>query len=144
MGGLQGKIFRLCITLVIVATAVFTLLGMLQLHTLEKMANDTAKSEAKRVKDQSEDSMMQMTEANMKFLVAQAAENTDWEIWEISNEAVILAEQVKDVFEHPGNYGRHGIELPEFFHVDVFCHNSFDRLDLPCGMDVLKSADRSH
>ncbi len=113
IGGLQGKVFRLCIMLVITAICGFALIGMIQLWTLGKMANDTGKDLADTVRDQSEESMIQMTEANMKSIAYQAAYNTDFELWELRNEALTLAAQVEDVFRNPDNYGRCELKLPQ-------------------------------
>ena len=111
--GLQKKVFTLCIMLVVTAILGFALMGMIQLHTLRKMANNTGETQAKAVRSQSEKSMMQMAENSMKNMAFQAADNTDWEIYELRNEAVLLAAQVEDVFLHPEQYGEHPVELPQ-------------------------------
>ncbi len=112
-GGLRRKIFRLCIVLVITAICGFAILGMLQLNTLLKMANETGKSQAQSIKDYSENSMMALTKDNMENLAFQAADNTDWEIWSMTHETMILANQVKSVLENPDAYGEHDIKPPK-------------------------------
>ena len=110
--GLQRKVFILCIMLVITAICGFALMGMIQLHTLRKMANETGQLQAQSIREQSERSMMQMTEQSMTNLATQAAANTDGELWELRKEAEVLAAQVEDVFLHPDRYGDHRIERP--------------------------------
>ena len=48
--GLQKKVFILCIMLVITAICGFALMGMIQLHTLRRMANETGESQAKSIR----------------------------------------------------------------------------------------------
>ncbi|WP_022770787.1 hypothetical protein [Butyrivibrio sp. NC2007] len=93
-GGLRSKVFKLCIMLVITAICGFAILGMLQLNTLLRMANETGQSQAKAIKEYSENSMMALTKDNMENLAFQAADNTDWEIWSMSHETMIIANQV--------------------------------------------------
>ncbi|WP_175560316.1 SpoIIE family protein phosphatase [Butyrivibrio sp. YAB3001] len=111
--GLQKKVFRLCIMLVITAICGFAIMGMIQLRTLLKMANETGQTQAKTVRAQSETSMMQMAEESMKNMAFQAADNTDWEMWELRSEAVLLAAQAEDIFRHPENYGECLIDAPK-------------------------------
>ena len=103
-GGLRSKIFKLCIMLVITAICCFAILEILHLSTLLKMVNDTGKEQAVKIKEYSEDSMMILTEANMEDLAFQAADNTDWEIWSMTHETMILANQVKAWLD-AGEYG---------------------------------------
>ena len=112
-GGLRSKIFKLCIMLVITAICCFAILEILHLSTLLKMVNDTGKEQAVKIKEYSEDSMMILTEANMEDLAFQAADNTDWEIWSMTHETMILANQVKAILENPDVYEEHEIELPK-------------------------------
>ncbi len=112
-GGLRKKVFALCIVIVITAICGFALMGMIQLRTLQKMANETGELQALSVREQSEASMMQMAEKNMKNMAFSAADNTNWEVWELRNQAVTLAAQVEDVFLHPENYAETQIEPPK-------------------------------
>ena len=113
MGGLRGKVFKLCIMLVISAILGFAIVGMLQLRTLQRMANDTGKSQAETIRVQSEASMMKMTRENMMNIAEQATYNTDYEMWELRNQAVLIAAQVKDIFENPDNYAETNVEPPK-------------------------------
>ena len=111
--GLQKKVFALCILLVVTAICGFALMGMIQLHTLRKMASETGENQAKTIREQSERSMMRMAEESMKSMAIQAAENTDWEMWELKKEAVTLAAQAEDIFLHPESYGERRVDLPK-------------------------------
>ena len=77
------------------------------------MANETGQLQAQSIREQSERSMMQMTEQSMTNLATQAAANTDGELWELRKEAEVLAAQVEAVFLHPSLYGEHRIERPK-------------------------------
>ncbi len=110
--GLQKKVFILCIMLVITAICGFALMGMIQLYTLRKMASETGELQARTVQEQSEKSMMRMAEESMKNMAAQAADNTDWEMWELKKEAVTLAAQAEDVFQHPEYYAEREVNPP--------------------------------
>ena len=112
-GGLRSKVFKLCIMLVITAICGFAILGMLQLNTLLRMANETGQSQAQAIKEYSENSMMALTKDNMENLAFQAADNTDWEIWSMSHETMIIANQVKAILENPDAYEEHEIEAPK-------------------------------
>ena len=112
-GGLRSKIFKLCIMLVISAICGFAILGILHLNTLLKMANETGKEQAVKIKEYSENSMMNLTKDNMENLAFQAADNTDWEIWSMTHETMILANQVKAILEDPDAYEEHEIEPPK-------------------------------
>ncbi|MCR5404964.1 MAG: hypothetical protein K6E91_14265 [Butyrivibrio sp.] len=111
-GGLRSRIFKLCIMLVITAICCYATLGILNLNTLLNMANETGKEQAVNIKEYSENSMMALTKDNMENLAFQAADNTDWEIWSMTHETMILANQVKAVLENPDAYEEHEIEAP--------------------------------
>ena len=111
--GLQKKVFILCIMLVITAICGFALMGMIQLHTLRRMANETGESQAKSIREQSEQSMLAMAEGSMKSMAVQDAGNTDWEMKELRREAVLLAAQARDIFFHPDRYGERRIDPPK-------------------------------
>ncbi len=103
-GGLQGKIFRLCIMIVVTASIGFALLGIIELRILQRKAAESGLKQADTVGELSESSMMDITEENMQKLAAQTAYNAYWEIWIMQHDAVTLANQVQDVIEHPEMY----------------------------------------
>ncbi len=112
-GGLRSKVFILCMLLVITAICGFAIVGVIQLRSLQYMARSTGEAQADAIREQSEQSMMEMTEDSMKNIVVQAADNTDWEMWQLRDEAVVLAAQVQDVFAHPENYGQKSVYPPD-------------------------------
>ncbi len=112
-GGLQGKIFRLCIMLVLTASIGFAVLGIIELRNLRKKAEESGLKQADVVSELSESSMMKVTNENMQKLAAQTSYNAYWEIWIMQHDTVTLAKQVQDVLEHQEKYLEREVLTPQ-------------------------------
>lgn len=112
-GKLQRKLFRLCITLVVISTISFAIVGILQMRSLIKMMNEAEAKQTEVIKQSSQDSMMTVVEDSLVRSAMQGAELSDGEFRILQHDSRQLASQVQDVFEHPGNYDEIKVERPK-------------------------------
>ncbi len=103
-GKLQGKVFRLCISLVVIAIIAFALVGILEMRALQKITRKTGETQAGVIKQSSQESMMKVVEGSLVRTAMQGAEISDSEFSILKHDSRQLASQVQDVFEHPENY----------------------------------------
>ncbi len=103
-GGLQGKIFRLCIMLVVTASIGFAVLGIIELALLQKRAVMSGKKQISTISEISQGSMMEITDENMKRMALSTASEVYWEIWVMQHDAVTVAGQVWDILHNLDEY----------------------------------------
>ncbi len=112
-GGLEGKIFLLCIMLVVSASICFAVLGIFRLKWFEKVADDAGKHQADIIESLSTVYIMEMTSDNMQEIAKKTASAAFWDIWIMQHDTKTLAEQVKDVFKHPDIYEEREVYGPK-------------------------------
>ncbi len=112
-GGLQGKIFRLCIMLVVTASICFAMLGIRELRDLENSATKSGQLQSDTVQEMSEASLMEMTDKNMQKFAILTSNNVFWEIWIMEHDAISLSNQVWDVINHPDQYEERDVFPPD-------------------------------
>ena len=111
-GGLQGKIFRLCLMLVVTASIGFAVLGFIVLERLLDRAIESGEQETSTVSELSERSMMEMTNEQMSQLARTTASSAYWEIWIMQHDAITIANQVWDVLHNLDKYEEREILPP--------------------------------
>ncbi|MBO6214491.1 MAG: hypothetical protein J6N76_03015, partial [Lachnospiraceae bacterium] len=65
IGGLENKIFNLCLILVVGAIMIFAILGVVRLKQLSEMANEASQKQTSEVKQISESSMQNAVESRV-------------------------------------------------------------------------------
>ena len=78
-GGLRKKLFLLCSMLVIAASIAFAIIGIIQLKSSMRVAEETNESKNEAIKEQSQETLTSMTYDNMLNTVTLTAENVDGE-----------------------------------------------------------------
>ncbi len=111
--GLQIKIFRLCIMLVIAASIGFSILGMYQIAKLRKLLLDSGNKQIASVKKESQDHMMDMTDRNTQNVAWITMACIYYEIWIMQHEAETLVGQVEDVLKYPEKYTEQEVLTPQ-------------------------------
>ena len=111
--GLRGKIFLLCVVLVITASLAFAIIGILQLRDVTRLAVETGNSQNTAVKQISHETLEQLTRESMLNAISLSAKNADGEFWTMQHDFSILAEQVRDVLEHPEHYKERELHVPD-------------------------------
>lgn len=111
--GLRGKIFLLCVVLVITASLAFAIIGILQLRDVTRLAAETGNSQNTAVKQISHETLEQLTRESMLNAISLSAKNADGEFWTMQHDFSILAEQVRDVLEHPEHYKERELHVPD-------------------------------
>ena len=112
-GKLQRKVFRLCISLVIIAVIAFAIVGILEMRALQRITGETGKAQSGVIKQSSQESMMKVVEDSLVRSAMQGAEISDSEFRILRHDSRQLARQVQDVFEHPDNYNEIPVEQPK-------------------------------
>ncbi len=111
--GLQVKIFRLCIMLVIVASIGFSILGIYQITKLRKLSLESGNEQIESVKKESQDYMMLMTDANTELVAWSTTLCIYYQIWIMQHEAQSLVGQVQDVLTYPEDYTEQEVLTPQ-------------------------------
>ncbi len=112
-GGLQGKIFIMSVMIAIMSIIAFAVPGLLQLYSIHKLADNTEKNHTAVIKEESQETMMKLTEQSLLETVDLAAKWTNGEFWTVRHDTMVLAEQVKDIIEHPENYEERVVLPPQ-------------------------------
>ena len=112
-GGLQSKIFRLCLVVIAAAVCIFIVLDIVQLWVLWETAKDNSESQAETIKEQSLESLENSTEINLTETAKQAADNTDRELNMLRHDAVILAEETEKILKEPWRYSEYDVQPPD-------------------------------
>ncbi len=112
-GGFRKKLFLLCSLLVIIASVAFAIIGIIQLRSSMRVANEMNESQNEMIKNQSRETMTRMTYDDMLNTITLAAQNVDGEFWTMRHDFSILARQVQDVFEHQAMYGVRPVYPPD-------------------------------
>ena len=112
-GGLQGKVFRLCLVVIAAAICLFVVIDMIQLQLLWKTERENSAAEAEAIREQSSDSLEKSTEANLTQTAIQAADNTDWELNILRHDTAVLAEQTEKILREPWRYSEYDISPPK-------------------------------
>ncbi|MBQ9009621.1 MAG: SpoIIE family protein phosphatase [Clostridia bacterium] len=111
--GLKGKILRLCVFLVLTASIVFAFIGIFQLQSFMHVVSETNASKSENIKTISEETLMELTRERMMNTITLSAKVSDGEFWTMHHDFSMLADQVKDVFEHPEAYGEREVSVPD-------------------------------
>lgn len=111
--GLQVKIFRLCIMLVIVASIGFSILGIYQITKLRKLSLESGNEQIESVKKESQDYMMLMTDANTELVAWSTTLCIYYQIWIMQHEAQSLVGQIQDVLTYPEDYTEQEVLTPQ-------------------------------
>ena len=112
-GGLRKKLLLLCSLLVIIASAAFSVISILQLLTASRVTAETNDSQNEAVKKQSQETITSLTYEDMLNTITLTAENADGEFWTMKHDFTMLAVQVQDILEHPDKYGEREIYPPD-------------------------------
>ena len=112
-GGLQGKVFRLCLVVIAAAICLFVVIDMIQLQLLWKTERENSAAQAEAIREQSSDSLEKSTEANLTQTAIQAADNTDWELNILRHDTAVLAEQTEKILREPWRYSEYDISPPK-------------------------------
>ena len=98
--GLRTKMFRLCISLVLVASIAFGVIGILQLRNMVRLASEMSESQNESIKRISGESVTKLTRENMINTIRLSAQNADNKFRTMKDDFLLLASEVQDVFEH--------------------------------------------
>ena len=98
--GLRTKMFRLCISLVLVASIAFGVIGILQLRSMVRLASEMSESQNESIKRISGESVTKLTRENMINTIRLSAQNADNKFRTMKDDFLLLASEVQDVFEH--------------------------------------------
>ncbi len=112
-GKLQKRVFRLCISLVVISIIAFAVVGILEPRALQWMTNKPWEKQTGVIKQSSKDSMMKTVEDGLVRSAMQGAEISDSEFRILKHDSRQLASQVQDVFEHPENYKENPVYPPK-------------------------------
>ena len=110
--GLRRKMFTLCAAMILVACVAFGVIGIVQLRGMQKLASDTNEAQNEAIKGISEETLTEITFENMINTVYESAKNTDYRFWKMKHDFLMLADQVRDVFEHPDKYEEREVSPP--------------------------------
>ena len=111
--GLQGKLFRLCVILILIASVAFAVIGILQLRSMTRIAAETSESQNEAIKKKSQETLETLIRENMMNTISLSAEKADGEFWTMQHDFTVLAEQVQDILEHPDAYGEREVHGPD-------------------------------
>ena len=111
--GLQGKLFRLCVILILIASVAFAVIGILQLRSMTRIAAETSESQNEAIKKKSQETLETLIRENMTNTISLSAEKADGEFWTMRHDFTILAEQVQDILQHPDAYGEREVHGPD-------------------------------
>lgn len=111
-GGLQGKIFKLSVMMVIMASIGFALVGIIQLRNFQHLANEAGKEQAETISEVSGTSVTIMTEDSMMEIANKTATATSWDFWVMQHDTLTLANQVYDVITHQEKYEEREVLAP--------------------------------
>lgn len=111
--GLRTKMFRLCISLVLVASVAFGVIGILQLRNMVRLASEMSESQNESIKRISGESVTKLTRENMINTIRLSAQNADNKFRTMKDDFLLLASEVQDVFEHPERYGERNVYPPD-------------------------------
>ncbi len=113
IGGLESKVFNLCILLVIIAITAFAVIGIMQLRSLSEMTEKNGEKQAEVIKEHTQYSMTNLMEASMKHTAQIQAENIDGEFWTLKHDFEVLTKQVREVMGHPEEYKERELSKPK-------------------------------
>lgn len=111
--GLKGKMFKLCLFLVLTASIIFAVIGIFQLRSFMYFVSRTNASKSESIKEISEKTLMDVTYERMMSTIELSTKVSDGEFWTMRHDLTTLADQVKDVFEHPECYSERDVNLPD-------------------------------
>ncbi len=113
IGGLQNKIFNLCLMLVIGVMIIFAILGVFRLRQLSETANATSQRQTEEIKRISERSMKDEVEGRVNQVARLNAELMDGEFWTMSHDQKVFALQVEEIIRNANNYTPAPLNLPD-------------------------------
>lgn len=113
IGGLQNKIFNLCLMLVIGVMMIFAILGVFRLRQLSETANATSQKQTEEIKKISERSMKDEVEGRVNQVARLNAELMDGEFWTMSHDQKVFAIQVEEIIRNANNYTPAPLNLPD-------------------------------
>ncbi len=103
-GGLEGKIFRYSVMIVIVASICFAIVGIIRLRRFQNVASEAGKKQAETISTLSGQSITGMTENSMMSIADSTAAAESWDIWIMQHDTMTLAIQVYDIIAHQEKY----------------------------------------
>jgi sigma-B regulation protein RsbU (phosphoserine phosphatase) len=112
-GGLRKKLFLLCLMLIITACVAFGVIGIIQVRRLTRVVTEKSTAQNEAIKQRTQESTENLTFQNMLNTIILSADNVDGEFRTMKHDFSILAEQVKDVFEHPEQYTEREVYAPD-------------------------------
>ncbi len=110
---LSGKIFLLCMMMVVSASICFAVLGIFRLKRFQKVAGDAGSHQVDVIEDLSAGYMIDMTSENMKEMASKTGVAASWDIWSMNHDTVILSRQVQDILEHPDKFAERDVFEPK-------------------------------
>lgn len=113
IGGLETKIFNLCILLVVVAITAFALIGISQINTLSEVTRKSDEEQTEVIKKRSGSTVREITERGLIRSARLGANAIDREFWTFWHDYHILAKQIEDVFRNPDDYKERDIQKPD-------------------------------
>ena len=113
IGGLQNKIFNLCLMLVIGVMIIFAILGVFRLRQLSETASATSQRQTEEIKRISERSMKDEVEGRVNQVARLNAELMDSEFWTMSHDQKVFALQVEEIIRNANNYTPAPLNLPD-------------------------------
>lgn len=102
--GLQEKILRLCVVIVLIVIIAFAAIGISEIGLLRQMVRQSSDSQNKAIKDKSEELVWVILNSDVMGTSTFAAQNTDDIFWSLTHDFYVLRSQVQDVFMHPERY----------------------------------------
>lgn len=120
IGGLENKIFNLCLMLVIGAILIFAILGILRVKKLSEMANEASLRQTTDVKEISENSMHNEIEDRVIQVGNLNARIIDKEFWALAHDQELIALQVGEIIKNADDYEPVPLELPDASNEGVY------------------------
>ena len=112
IGGLESKVFNLCVLLVIIAITAFAVIGILQLRSLSEMTEESGEKQAGVIKENTQTTMTTLAEVSMLNTVVLQTQNINGEFWTLRHDFQVLAKQVQDVFDRPQAFVEREVSYP--------------------------------
>ena len=113
IGGLENKIFNLCLILVVGAIMIFAILGVVRLKQLSEMANEASQKQTNEVKQISESSMQNAVESRVNQVGKLNAELMNNEFWTLAHDQKVFALQVEEIIRNADDYTPVELKLPD-------------------------------
>ncbi len=102
--GLQGKVFKLCLFLVLLAVVVFSVFGVVLLKDISKSSAENGSREKEAVSDISGQSMENLVSSYFVSYAIAESDISDNTFWSMASSVYMLALQVQGIYDNYDSY----------------------------------------